>query len=50
MSATYATDEEGVNSIVTTYDLGGGATFFASAKNDANGDNIQQAAGISFTF
>jgi outer membrane protein OmpU len=50
MSATYATDEEGVNSIVTTYDLGGGATFFASAKNDANGDNVQQAAGISFTF
>jgi outer membrane protein OmpU len=50
MSATYATDEEGVNSIVTTYDLGGGTTFFASAKNDANGDNVQQAAGISFTF
>ena len=50
LSATYATDEEGVNSIVTTYDLGGGTTFFASAKNDANGNNVQQAAGISFTF
>jgi len=50
MSATYATDEEGVNSIVTTYDLGGGATFFASAKNDKDGNNVQQAAGISFTF
>lgn len=50
LSATYATDEEGVNSIVTTYDLGGGTTFFASAKNDASGNNVQQAAGISFTF
>ena len=50
MAATYATDEEGVNSIVTTYDLGGGTTFFASAKNDKDGNNVQQAAGISFTF
>ena len=50
MSATYATDEEGVNSIVAEYDLGGGATFFASAKNDADGDNVQQAAGVNFTF
>ena len=50
MSASYATDEEGVNSIVAEYDLGGGATFFASAKNDANGDNVQQAAGVNFTF
>jgi hypothetical protein len=50
MSATYATDEEGVNSLVATYDLGGGATFFASAKNDGDGNNVQQAAGVTFTF
>ena len=50
MTASYATDEEGVNSVVAEFDLGGGATFFASAKNDANGDNVQQAAGVNFTF
>ena len=50
MSASYATDEEGVSSLVTTYDLGGGATFFASAKNDKDGKNVQQAAGINFKF
>ena len=50
MSASYATDEEGVNSVVAEYDLGGGATFFASAKNDKDGNNVQQAAGINFSF
>ena len=50
MSATYATDEEGVNSLVAEYDLGGGVTFFASTKNDKDGNNVQQAAGLSFTF
>jgi len=50
MSASYATDEEGVNSVVAEFDLGGGATFFASAKNDAAGANVQQAVGVNFTF
>ena len=50
MSASYAVDEESVTSIVASYDLGGGATFFASAKNNADGDNVQQAAGINFAF
>jgi len=49
MSASYATDEAGVNKIIAEYDLGGGATFFASSKSTKGVEN-QQAVGINFTF
>ena len=49
MSASYATDEAGVNKIIAEYDLGGGATFFASSKS-TKGVEDQQSVGINFTF
>jgi hypothetical protein len=49
MTASIATDEEGVSKVIAEYDLGGGATFFASSKS-TKGTNNQQAAGINFKF
>jgi len=49
MTASIATDENGVSKVIAEYDLGGGATFFASSKS-TKGTNNQQAAGINFKF
>ena len=49
MTASIATDEVGVSKVIAEYDLGGGATFFASSKS-TKGTNNQQAAGINFKF
>jgi outer membrane protein OmpU len=49
MTASIATDEAGVSKVIAEYDLGGGATFFASSKS-TKGTNNQQAAGINFKF
>jgi hypothetical protein len=49
LSASIATDEVGVSKVIAEYDLGGGATFFASSKS-TKGTNDQQAAGINFKF
>jgi len=49
LTASIATDEAGVSKVIAEYDLGGGATFFASSKS-TKGDNNQQAAGINFKF
>jgi hypothetical protein len=49
MTASIATDENGVSKVIAEYDLGGGATFFASSKS-TKGTNDQQAAGINFKF
>jgi len=49
MSASFATDEAGVNKVVGTYDLGGGAKLYASSKS-TKGTNNQQAVGVSFAF
>jgi len=49
LGASFATDEAGVNKVVGTYDLGGGATMFASSKS-TKGTNNQQAFGVSFAF
>jgi len=49
LTASIATDEVGVSKVIAEYDLGGGATFFASSKS-TKGTNNQQAAGINFKF
>ena len=49
LGASFATDEAGVNKVVGTYDMGGGATMFASSKS-TKGTNNQQAFGVSFAF
>jgi hypothetical protein len=49
LTASIATDENGVSKTIAEYDLGGGATFFASSKS-TKGTNNQQAAGINFKF
>ena len=49
LGASFATDEAGVNKVVGTYDLGGGATLFASSKS-TKGTNNQQAFGVNFAF
>jgi hypothetical protein len=52
LSASYALDEEDVGQLVVDYDLGGGATAFASmqagAASDGSGD--YSAMGINFKF
>jgi len=49
LGASFATDEAGVNKVVGTYDLGGGAKLYASSKS-TKGTNDQQAVGVSFAF
>jgi hypothetical protein len=47
--ASYATDEEGVAKIIAEYDMGGGATLFASSKS-TQGTNNFQTVGMNFKF
>jgi hypothetical protein len=49
MSASYATDEEGVSKVIAEYDMGGGATLFASSKT-TKGTNNFQTLGMNFAF
>jgi outer membrane protein OmpU len=49
LGASFATDEAGVNKVVGTYDMGGGAKLYASSKS-TKGTNNQQAVGVSFAF
>jgi hypothetical protein len=49
MSASYATDEEGVSKVIAEYDMGGGATLFASSKT-TKGTNNFQTLGMNFKF
>jgi len=49
MSASYAVDEADVTKLIMEYDLGGGATAFASNKEGTASDD-QTAFGINFKF
>jgi len=49
ISASYATDEEGVSKVIAEYDMGGGATLFASSKT-TKGTNNFQTLGMNFAF
>lgn len=49
LSASYATDEEGVSKVIAEYDMGGGATLFASSKT-TKGTNNFQTLGMNFAF
>ena len=49
MSASYAVDEADVTKLIMEYDLGGGATAFASNKEGTAADD-QTAFGINFAF
>jgi outer membrane protein OmpU len=49
ISASYATDEEGVSKVIAEYDMGGGATLFASSKT-TKGTNNFQTLGMNFKF
>jgi hypothetical protein len=52
LSASYALDEDDIGKLIVDYDLGGGATAFASmkagAESDGSGD--YSAMGINFKF
>jgi outer membrane protein OmpU len=52
LSASYSLDESDVGKLVVDYDLGGGATAFASMKAGAasNGSEDYSAMGINFKF
>jgi outer membrane protein OmpU len=52
LSASYSLDEDDVSKLVVDYDLGGGATAFASMKAGAadNGSDDFTAMGINFKF
>jgi len=49
LTASYATDEVGVSKIIAEYDMGGGATLFASSKT-TKGTNNFQTVGMNFKF
>jgi len=49
LTASYATDENGVSKVIAEYDMGGGATMFASSKS-TKGTNNFQTVGINFKF
>jgi outer membrane protein OmpU len=49
MTASYATDEAGVSKVIAEYDMGGGATLFASSKS-TKGTNDFQTLGMNFKF
>ena len=52
LSASYSLDEDDVSKLVVDYDLGGGATAFASMKAGKEGDGSDDfsAMGINFKF
>jgi len=52
LSASYSLDEDDVGKLVVDYDLGGGATAFASMKAGAANDGSEDfsAMGINFKF
>jgi hypothetical protein len=52
LSASYSLDEDDIGKLVVDYDLGGGATAFASMKAGAANDGSEDftAMGINFTF
>jgi outer membrane protein OmpU len=50
LTASYSLDEDDVSKLVAEYDLGGGATAFASMKNGATAAADFQAIGINFKF
>jgi outer membrane protein OmpU len=52
LSASYSLDESDVGKLVVDYDLGGGATAFASMKAGAANDGTEDysAVGINFKF
>jgi len=52
LTASYSLDEDDVSKLVASYDLGGGATAFASMKQGAANDGTEdfQAVGINFAF
>jgi len=52
LSASYSLDEDDVGKLVVDYDLGGGATAFASMKAGAASDGSEDftAMGINFKF
>jgi outer membrane protein OmpU len=52
LTASYSLDEDDVSKLVAEYDLGGGATAFASMKQGAEDDGSEdfQAIGINFNF
>jgi len=52
LSASYSLDEDDVGKLVVDYDLGGGATAFASMKAGAKSDGTEDysAMGINFKF
>jgi len=49
LTASYATDEVGVSKVIAEYDMGGGATLFASSKT-TKGTNNFQTVGMNFKF
>ena len=49
LTASYATDEAGVSKVIAEYDMGGGATLFASSKS-TKGTNNFQTLGMNFKF
>jgi len=49
LKASYATDEVGVSKVIAEYDMGGGATLFASSKT-TKGTNNFQTVGMNFKF
>jgi hypothetical protein len=52
LSASYSLDEDDIGKLVVDYDLGGGATAFASMKAGAANDGSEDysAVGINFAF
>jgi len=49
LTASYATDEVGLSKVIAEYDMGGGATLFASSSS-TKGTNNFQTLGMNFKF